>query len=654
MPVRAWFRPPRQLVLLFVAVIVVPAATLAWLASRTLDQDRALERQAVQDRLDDAAIQVVADVRQRLDALVARLPILAAGPDGRLPAGAVLLTIDEGSWRVRPEHRLLHYPRVSPSAAVPASVFAAAEALEHRDRNPAAAAEAFSRLAGPGDPHLRAAALVGLARCLRKAGRADQALNAYDDLARIDARVDDVPAALLARHARVSVLVEMKRAEATTEAAALLADLHGGRWILDRASYEMYEQQTRAWLASKDAPLADPVSRALSEAVATLHREPPWNAAGMREGRHALWTDGQPLFVVWRLTPGGAIALVAPAGWLGESAELWDRLNVSIGAADPYGHVVLGNPAALPRPLVVRQPADRGLPWVLHIATANATVDAATFANRRQFVLGTVLFVAVLVFGAAVIVVRSYARDLAVRRTQADFVAAVSHEFRSPLTSMSHLIEMLESGDVTEERGRRYYGVLARETRRLRRLVENLLDFRRMEVGRVEYRRDAIDARELVSQVADDFATELVSRDRLVVTVGETAAPLLGDREALARAVWNLLDNAAKYSPPSSPIRLDLFVQDQRAEITVTDEGPGIAPDEQAVIFRPFYRGAGAAASAVKGTGIGLATVAHIARAHGGDIRVDSGPGRGSRFTLSLPLQVQASRRVETAVERSA
>ncbi len=253
--------------------------------------------------------------------------------------------------------------------------------------------------------------------------------------------------------------------------------------------------------------------------------------------------------------------------------------------------------------------------------------------------LAGLALVGVLVAAGGYLVERAVARELAAARLQADFVATVSHEFRSPLTSMKHLLEMLEQGAVpSEERRQRYYHVLSGEAERLHQLVENLLDFRRMEEGKVEFRLETLDASELVAQVAGDFGAQLPSRERLVISPQGRKALVKGDREALARGLRNLLENAAKYSPETAPIHVGLTVDGRQALISVRDHGPGIPAAERKAIFRKFYRGEGAAKSGVKGTGIGLATVSHIVRAHHGTVRLDTAPGHGCTFTIALPL----------------
>jgi two-component system sensor histidine kinase ResE len=218
-------------------------------------------------------------------------------------------------------------------------------------------------------------------------------------------------------------------------------------------------------------------------------------------------------------------------------------------------------------------------------------------------------------------------------------VAAVSHEFRSPLTALSHLTELLRSDfQPSEKRRRQYYDALARETDRLRRFVETLLDAGRIQAGAARYHRVERDLAPLVAHVVDDFRTHATAGGHpLTFAAPGTAIAARVDQEAFHRALWNLLENAAKYSPDDRPIVISLEPEGECAAIRVTDQGPGIPESEQPFIFDQFFRGAAATESAVRGTGIGLALVKQIVAAHGGHIRVDSTVGVGSRFTILLP-----------------
>jgi len=178
-----------------------------------------------------------------------------------------------------------------------------------------------------------------------------------------------------------------------------------------------------------------------------------------------------------------------------------------------------------------------------------------------------------------------------------------------------------------------------RDSARLQRLVESLLDFGRMESGAREYRMERVDLTGLLRALAGEFSAEAAAAGYDVETsLKSEGAEVSADREALARAAWNLLDNAVKYSPSHKTVWLSSAIVDGRVEISVRDRGVGVSPEDRRRIFDKFARGANAMATGAKGTGLGLAMVQHIVTAHGGDVRVDSAPGAGSTFTIALPL----------------
>jgi signal transduction histidine kinase len=234
------------------------------------------------------------------------------------------------------------------------------------------------------------------------------------------------------------------------------------------------------------------------------------------------------------------------------------------------------------------------------------------------------------------LVVRTLKREVEVARLKSQFVAAVSHEFRSPLTGISQLSELLVGGQVRdEERRQQYYELIHSESRRLSRLVEHVLDFARMEDGQKEYRREPIDTSPWLRAVADEFQRSLPAKGKTIATsVPDNLPPLVGDAQALSGAIQNLLDNAVKYSPECDTVWLDASTTASTVVITVRDRGVGIPPGEQQHVFERFYRGH--AASAVTGTGLGLSLVKHVVEAHGGTITLDSKVGEGTTVTITL------------------
>jgi two-component system phosphate regulon sensor histidine kinase PhoR len=249
---------------------------------------------------------------------------------------------------------------------------------------------------------------------------------------------------------------------------------------------------------------------------------------------------------------------------------------------------------------------------------------------------GTMLL---FVAGAGVFLWRLVQREFAVSRLQTEFVATVSHEFRTPLTSLRLAWEVLdESDDVPADQRKSIYGAIGRNSERLQRLVESLLDFSRMEGGRKPYVLVPLDAGTLVRDVVADFrqATHVGAEVDVVVA---DAGPFVirGDRASLGHAIWNLLDNAVKYSPDGARVCVSVRGGVTETAIAVADQGVGVPVIEQRTIFNRFVRGERARDLGVGGTGLGLAIVSHIARAHQGRVAVESSGERGSTFTITLP-----------------
>jgi signal transduction histidine kinase len=185
--------------------------------------------------------------------------------------------------------------------------------------------------------------------------------------------------------------------------------------------------------------------------------------------------------------------------------------------------------------------------------------------------------------------------------------------------------------------------VLLRESERLQRLVESLLDFGRLEAKSFRYRLEAVDASEVISRVVEEFRAKVSSNGYRVVFGESCSRPVVhADREALGLALWNLLDNAVKYSPDCHTVWVDLDHEDGRVAIRVNNQGMGIPAGEQKRIFRKFVRGKQPTERRIDGTGIGLAITRRIVEAHRGEIRLRSEPGQGSTFTILLPLEQTA------------
>lgn len=263
-------------------------------------------------------------------------------------------------------------------------------------------------------------------------------------------------------------------------------------------------------------------------------------------------------------------------------------------------------------------------------------------AVRRQVMLFMVAFGALLAVIVAGVVTtwRLMRRETEMARLKSDFVANVSHDLKTPLSVIRMFGETLEMGRVTDEaRRREYYRVITRESERLSRLIDNVLDFSRIEGGRQTYQLSPTAVEPLIRDAVEAFAYPLAQQGfKVEVNLARDLPEIPMDAEAVGQALANLIDNAIKYSADERALTVDARIVDGRLALTVTDRGLGIPKTEQAKIFEKFYRVGRSDTQGRRGSGVGLALVRHIAEAHGGDVTVESAPGEGSRFTLWLPL----------------
>lgn len=274
------------------------------------------------------------------------------------------------------------------------------------------------------------------------------------------------------------------------------------------------------------------------------------------------------------------------------------------------------------------------------VASDDGAAEMRELALRERVVSVGLTGIVLLLAGGGWCLWRVMQRELAVAQLQADFVSAVSHEFRTPLTSLQHVAELLEENDnLPAERRRSFYSLLGRNTDRLRRLVESLLDFGRMESGRKPYDLCPDDAGVIAAETVAEFQKDAGPRGFTVDldVIEHREFHVRADRAALTYAIWNLLDNATKYSAESRTIWISVRGQADGVVIAVRDAGFGVPSRERKEIFRKFVRGEKAKQLGIKGTGLGLALVSHIVEAHGGRIELESEEGAGSTFRLVLP-----------------
>lgn len=278
-------------------------------------------------------------------------------------------------------------------------------------------------------------------------------------------------------------------------------------------------------------------------------------------------------------------------------------------------------------------------PWRLEVTYVGrkGLGEISIFSNFYFWTIITLIII--LVFGTALIV-RIVAREMEILKIKSDFVSSVSHEFKTPLTSMKALTERLEKGKVTQPaKMKQYISIISHDIDRLIRLVGNILNFANIEEGKKVYKKEETDIAIWLKEVINNYKKESIESGVSISAEIEDDLPVLFiDKDAMTQAIFNLLDNAVKFSLGEKMVRVTVEKNENLIIIKVKDKGIGIENDEKDKIFEKFYRGNSAVKYYIKGTGLGLSLVKYTVEAHNGHIVIESEPGWSTVFTITLPI----------------
>ena len=337
---------------------------------------------------------------------------------------------------------------------------------------------------------------------------------------------------------------------------------------------------------------------------------------------------------------------------LPQQLERLDSLKRFYQVLDSQGRLHFGY-SAVPQKYAVALPfAETLYDWRLILAPK----EPPTLPRARWLHLVLVILSAMTTFVGLGVLTYGFRAERRANQLKSDFIANVSHELKTPLSLIRMFGELLATGRTKgPEQAREYAEIVTRESERLSRLIDNVLDFARIERGKVAYAFAVGDLAEVLSRGLDVYRYRLEREGmKLHVDVADDLPPVRMDENAMTLVLLNLVDNAVKYAADGKELQVSLAHRDDRIELVVRDRGPGIRADEQERIFERFYRARNVRGRPVRGSGIGLSLVKHIAEAHGGGVSVESTEGKGSAFKVWIPVTTSPEPEGDSLAESAA
>ncbi len=325
-----------------------------------------------------------------------------------------------------------------------------------------------------------------------------------------------------------------------------------------------------------------------------------------------------------------------------------------VNVVDDEGKLVFGGPLNKSDLLVAVRFPTTLYAWRLQVAPASGDELTVQARRRRLGEMALLALSCLVILTGLVVILLANAQERKLHRLRADFVANVSHELKTPLALVRMFGELLMTGRVaSEDKRAQYLQIIVHESDRLTSLIENVLDFARVERGKVAYDLAPGDLSLVVGRAVEACRYRAETEGmRVEVDVPDELPEVVMDERAIQLLVINLVENALKYAPGTDVVQVVISPPhtvkgEEAVTIAVIDRGPGIPAEDRERIFERFYRGRSARAGTVRGSGIGLALVAHIVGAHGGEVTVRDGEGgKGSSFVVTLPVHGPKKRRL--------
>jgi len=546
-----------------------------------------------------------------------------------------------------------------------AQFFKRAEFSEFSQKNYTRAAELYKEctLSAPSKQH-RAIAFEGLGRCLLSSKKYDEANKVYNELSKNYGQFQNKaghPYGIIAAFQLYEIAKENKEEE---NSHRILHDLHKkireGTWLINISTYDFYIAEIESIIGkqNKQSPYRQTLiftdfleKNTIPKIKEKLSMS---RAAGEVEpGRLPIALEKDFFLVSYVILPNFQLGQTFYGGFCWDLNLLKNQIipkvleditkdsGLDFKIVDERGqNITTGKEELESKESLALAFRIFPLPWKLLVSHPEIKTLEKT-ASREIFFYGVLLFVIVaLMLLGAVLIVRDISRESETTRLKTEFVHNISHELKTPLTLIRLYGETLQRKEnLTNEEKKDCYEIITKESERLSHLINNVLDFSRIEMGRKEFDLKKGNLAVVIQDTLESYRYHLEKKGFAIhKDIAQDLPEMNFDGEAIASVLINLLSNAMKFSPKEKEVTVKLFRDDGNAVIQVADKGIGISPKEVTKIFQRFYQSENKIASETRGSGLGLTLVKHITEAHNGKIQVESEIGKGSTFSVILPI----------------
>ncbi len=658
-------------VVLLAAAVVLPTVSLLWFISRVISNERLVVREKLttvyEGELAEAAqitsqtcaakLQAIDDIESSANPyLLFKYLVLEHGLEG-------VIILDENDKLVYPVSADVVADSVSSDEKL-----ADARRLEFTDGKYAQAVQQYDRFANDPDPVVAVAAIMGKSRCLSRLGRLDEAIEQCRQAA-FGSLAENSNAALPVANARLMLLTLLKRSAEKSGLAGVFSQERPELFLKtisalieqlynDSADHTLLPANQNLFIAGKvlktieDIPsiketLAADANKleklVAAEQLSFSVAQSTWLARRPTDRFFRIKTDEESAYGLWHQTHSNMLLLLCEDRILAALSGYKDIFELHKSAfrlVDASGAYVAGIEQPQGKPFISVALAECFPGWNIELYLEGSSVFDEAAEKQIAVYIWTGALVILLILFAGGFAAQAVGKQIRLNKMKNDFIATVSHELKTPLASMRVLIDTLLEGNVKDEsQADEYLRLTAKENERLSRMIDNFLTFSRMERNKKAFTLEPTYPAGIADDAAEAFRTKLAAgRCNFAVDISDNLPQLQADHDAMVTVLVNLLDNAFKYTPDPKQIDLKVTAENDNVCFAVSDNGIGLSHRQIRKIFDSFYQVDSSLARSVEGCGLGLSIVKFIVDAHKGKISVDSKVGKGSTFTVRIPV----------------